>query len=194
MIHKDCAENTAEIIHPMWLIEDKAIIFRSLIWLIAIIPLMKIDIKIIVAKNILLGLLFKIKIIGAIFCQVKRIKQLFQFKPSITSGNQKWNGAAPILVSSEEFITINIIWSIRGEINSLIKSRLVILNSRIREASAWVKKYLIDASVEYEFLVELIRGIIDNKLISNPNHIVIHEQDEIEIRVPRINEFINKIL
>lgn len=37
---------------------------------------------------------------GAIFCQVSIIDAVIQFNPSITSGNQKWNGAAPIFVSN----------------------------------------------------------------------------------------------
>lgn len=45
-------------------------------------------------------------IIGANFCQVKIIRVLFQFKPSIISGNQKWKGAAPIFIRSAEFNTI----------------------------------------------------------------------------------------
>lgn len=45
-------------------------------------------------------------IIGAIFCQVSKMNELNQFRPSITSGNQKWNGAAPILIISAEFINI----------------------------------------------------------------------------------------
>ena len=51
-------------------------------------------------------LIFIINIIGAIFCQVSRIKELFQFKPSITSGNQKWNGAAPNFVINAVVIII----------------------------------------------------------------------------------------
>lgn len=43
-----------------------------------------------------------IMIIGAIFCQERRIKQLNQESPSITSGNQKWKGAVPILVKRAE--------------------------------------------------------------------------------------------
>lgn len=34
-------------------------------------------------------------IIGAIFCQVNKINLFIQFRPSIISGNQKCNGAAP---------------------------------------------------------------------------------------------------
>lgn len=49
-------------------------------------------------------MLYMNKIIGAIFCHVRTIKQFSHDNPSITSGNQKWNGAVPIFVSKEEFM------------------------------------------------------------------------------------------
>jgi len=52
------------------------------------------------------------KTIGVIFCHVNKIKQLIQFNPSITSGNQKWNGAIPIFVSNAELKMIIIELSI----------------------------------------------------------------------------------
>ncbi len=36
-----------------------------------------------------------INIKGAIFCQIIKINEFFQFSPSIIFGNQKWNGAIP---------------------------------------------------------------------------------------------------
>lgn len=47
---------------------------------------------------------YESRIIGAIFCQVIRIKLLFHDKPSITLGNQKWKGAAPLFNNKEEAI------------------------------------------------------------------------------------------
>jgi len=41
---------------------------------------------------------------GVIFCHVRISKQFIQLSPSITSGNQKWNGVIPIFVSRAEFI------------------------------------------------------------------------------------------
>lgn len=38
---------------------------------------------------------------GLSFCQVSMIMAFNQFNPSIISGNQKWNGAAPILMNNE---------------------------------------------------------------------------------------------
>lgn len=42
------------------------------------------------------------KIMGAIFCHVIKIMLLIQFRPSITIGNQKWNGAIPIFIINED--------------------------------------------------------------------------------------------
>jgi len=40
--------------------------------------------------------------IGANFCHVISNKLLIQLRPSITIGNQKWNGAIPIFIIKEE--------------------------------------------------------------------------------------------
>lgn len=54
-------------------------------------------------------------------------------------------------------------------------------------------KYFIKAS-EQKIFFEFIKGIIESRLISNPIHILSHENDEIEIKVPRISVLKNKIL
>lgn len=53
-------------------------------------------------------------------------------------------------------------------------------------------KYLIADSEEKIFLLSIIKGIKDNKLISNPIHIPNHEEEEIVIIDPVINIIINK--
>jgi len=67
-------------------------------------------------------------------------------------------------------------------------------NKKIAEAKACVKKYFNDASVENKFFALIIRGIKDNKLISNPIHTLNQEVAEIVIRVPIIIEIKNKNL
>jgi hypothetical protein len=147
--------------------------------------------------------LFIISIIGAIFCQVNRISALFQLNPSITSGNQKWNGAAPNLIISAEFsISINVEF-IRGLINSFVNLFLFLIYllfliiyiitdiNRIRDAIACVIKYFIDASVEKTFFFSEKIGITDNRLISSPIHILNQEYDETEISVPDTMEVMN---
>lgn len=58
---------------------------------------------------------------------------------------------------------------------------------KIKDAKAWIKKYLIADSVEIKLFVSIIRGIKDNKLISNPIHIPIQEEEEIAIKDPVIS-------
>lgn len=58
---------------------------------------------------------------------------------------------------------------------------------RMVEAIAWVIKYFRAASEGKIFFEFFIRGIKDNKLISNPIHILIHEYEEMVISVLRIN-------
>ena len=43
---------------------------------------------------------------GEIFCQVNSNKEFIQFKPSKTSGNQKWKGAIPNFILKANVIKI----------------------------------------------------------------------------------------
>lgn len=158
----------------MWLIEEKAIIFRNLVWFNPIIPPISEEKIIVVEIN---NEIFKLnikRIIGAIFCQVKRINLFIQFKPSKTSGNQKWKGAAPIFVSSAEFIIIEDVHLIDWG-NSFRFNLTIIENNSTLEARAWVIKYLSAASEGKRFFESLNRGINERRLISNPIHILIQE-------------------
>lgn len=174
--------------------EEYAKNFRKLVWLKFWVPPIIEEIRIIKEKNNKLFKLYIIKIIGAIFCQVKRMRELFQFNPEITSGNQKWNGAIPNLIKSEEFNNINILilnsWLIW--VKNCIK--IIIENKKILEAKVWVIKYFSAASEGYIFLELVINGIKDNRLISNPIHILNHEYEEIARIVPKIILQKNKIL
>lgn len=129
--------------------------------------------------------LYITKIIGAIFCHVSKIKLLNQFNPSITSGNQKWKGAAPIFVNNAELVIIIKYWFKLKKKDEFIDI-IIILNKINIEAKVWVKKYLIDASEEYIFLYIENNGITEIILISNPIHIPSQEYEEIEIKVPII--------
>lgn len=122
---------------------------------------------------------------GANFCQVINIKATFHLNPSITLGNQKWNGAAPLFINIELQINIKtysfeFVFKVRGI------SKIKILNKKIEEAKAWVKKYFREASEENKFFDLIIKGIKDNKLISNPIHILNQDEEEIVIVVPKI--------
>jgi hypothetical protein len=88
-------------IHPKWLIEEKAINFRRDVWFKPPIAPTKIE-KIIVKEKKVVFKQKESKIIGAIFCQVIKIKLFIQFRPSITFGNQKWKGATPLFIIKED--------------------------------------------------------------------------------------------
>lgn len=107
-----------------------------LVWFRPIKPLVIIEIMITIKINKENFKLYMIKIIGAIFCHVNIKNLLNQFNPSIISGNQKWNGAAPIFVKNEEFIIIlrNSLefWGINS--NSILI--IMIENNKIIEAKA----------------------------------------------------------
>lgn len=148
------------------------------------IPLINIE-QIIINEKYKVSILYIKRIIGAIFCHVNNSNEFIQFNPSITSGNQKWKGAAPILVNKAELKIIEYILGMR--LNIKLFDIKIIANNKIVEAKACVIKYLIEASEEFILLLLFIRGIIDSKLISKPIHIPNHEYEEIEIIVLIIN-------
>lgn len=127
-----------------------------------------------------------IRAIGASFCHVNIINAFVQFKPSIISGNQKWNGAAPIFVNRAE-LKINLKYNVKLMLYIKFIDIKIIDKSSREEASAWVTKYFNEASDAIILLVFLIKGIMESRLISNPIHILIQEYEEIEIKVPIIN-------
>jgi len=138
--------------------------------------------------------LYEINIKGAIFCQVIKIKLLIQLSPSITPGNQKWKGAAPLF--SNKVDKINKLLKLLLIIQLLLKNNIIkiMANNKIDEAKAWVKKYfnLLSDVIRF-FLPSFIKGINESKLISNPIQAPNQELEEIVIKVPEIN-IIRKIL
>ena len=110
---------------------------------------------------------------GAIFCHVDKTKPMRNGIPCNTSGSHQWHGAMAIFS-----ITANII-------NSAVTSKMLAVddhvfkwcacinpaNSRIAEAKACIKKYLIVASVARGWCVLISSGRNAKVLISNPSHI-----------------------
>lgn len=118
-----------------------------------------------------------------------------QFSPSITLGNQKWKGGTPLFIIKADariIFMIFFLFSIRK--SHSIKENKIILNNKILDAKAWVKKYFKDASEENKLLLFIERGIKDNKLISKPIHTLNQEEELIVIIVPLININKNKSL
>lgn len=85
----------AIIIQLRWLIDEKDINLRNEVWFNPPIAPMRADIKINVIIKYFKNIIYDKIIRGANFCHVIKIKLLYQFKLSITFGNQKWKGAAP---------------------------------------------------------------------------------------------------
>lgn len=117
---------------------------------------------------------------GEIFCHVIKIKQFIQDNPSMTLGNQKWNGADPIFINKVEFIKIEILLFISKFKNIIL---FKIINKKLIDAIDWIKKYFNKASEENKFFELEIRGVKLNKLISKPIQHPNHELEVIEIKV-----------
>lgn len=120
---------------------------------------------------------------------------MFQLIPSITFGNQKWKGAVPIFNINVKEIIIGhnsekyVIW--KEKLLIIIKE--IIKNNIIEDDRAWIIKYLIEDSEDIKLLFLIIKGIKDNKLISNPIQILNHELAEIVMIVPKVNIKIKNI-
>lgn len=151
----------------------------------------------IITINIMvIGLIEFIKIvIGAIFCQVNIINEFIQDRPWITSGSQKWKGAAPIFIKIAEFRIRGLIFSITSDWIIFKFDRVIkIENIKMVDAKACVMKYFRAASDSYAFFCLLISGIIDRRLISRPIHILNQLFEDMVMVVPTIMEVVNKIL
>ena len=166
-------------IQARWAIDEKVMIF--LIELILNPPIAPIVADVITNKFIMIELEREnIRINGAIFCQVRRISPWIQLINSITWGNQKWVGAIPDF--TPRAIRIKLLKELillKGE-NLKVE---ILAKIKMDEASACVRKYLIDASeIAGEERIKMI-GIKDIKLISKANHEISHEDEEKTIEV-----------
>jgi len=180
------------IIHPVWVIDEYAIIVLSRVWFNPNSP------PIIAFIGAIINIIFlietdkignKITINGAIFCHVVKIIQFLQDIDDITEGNQKWQGAAPNLISKDIISTIIIILLI-------ISLHIIILNVIIiAEPSACDKKYFVLASTSWFNLEDIIIGINDRRFSSSAAHIINQFLEEIAMivlisRVDNINIFL----
>lgn len=174
------------IIHPRWLIDEYAKICRNDVWFKPpIAPIMILEMVIINIK-VLHWIQYDNTIIGAIFCHVINTKQLIHVDFLITSGNQKWNGAAPIFKNNLDLTIIEGINSVSQFIEYFIWINKIENNS-IVDAITWTIKYLIDDSFIIVFLLFVNMGINESKLISSPIQTPNQEFDEMDRIVPIIN-------
>jgi len=155
-------------IHPMWVIEEYAMIVRRWDWFIPSIPP---TIAFSLAKENIISEIDwvntnDITINGASFCHVERMRAASQEIEVITDGYHMWQGAIPILRTK----AINI----RNDINWLGKvmwnHRDMLLISKILDPSAWTRKYFTVASVSWVFFEFIKIGINLKRLSSRAVH------------------------
>jgi len=162
------------VIHPIWVIDEYAIIDRNLVWLRPINPPINAfadAITVIIYDEEYERIKDKI-IRGASFCHVDRIKQDGHDADAITDGYHKWHGTMP------NFRVIDMI-----NRNNIILPGIDLLNHKdildiniILEPSAWARKYLIAASVSWNFF-EFIRIGINLRRF---NSIAAHRNNQLE--------------
>ena len=182
-----------DIIHPVWVIEDRTII----VFIVEVFIWLKVP-KIIDNKQIIfivwLTLLFIIIIMGITFWIVNIMNIDLIFNKFLIFNNHLWVGTIAIFVASliitiveihVEF-TLNIIvfwWLVINPINIVI------------EAIDWIKKYFISLSLDFLFLL-FINVTIAIDLISIIIHIIIQDLFDIaiigEISIVKIGVVINK--
>lgn len=111
--------------------------------------------------------MWKIKNNGKIFWIVDNKIAIGQLILTITIGNQKWSGAIPSFINILNKIMIE---NDFGELKMYIKFVLENATNKSLDASAWIKKYLILASVSWRWEEEASIGIKEKRFNSNKIH------------------------
>lgn len=157
-------------IHPMWVIDEKAIIDFSFVWFIPMAAPVNALITgmIMLSEFSVLGSIINIMIAsGANFCQVDRIKHGIQDSELITGGNHAWHGTIPSLrirEISNKYTVMLLSWlfAFIHMADDIIRSNL--------DPSAWARKYLSIASDSWNLFDLIMIGIKDSILISKALH------------------------
>lgn len=106
--------------------------------------------------------------IGASFCHVRIVRPVSVVDPCVTSGSQKWNGAAAIFIIKANVMIVVGACSDMSVISQwdVFRAFIVAANSIVIEARVWVRKYFVAASVARGWCGLEIMGIMDSVLIS----------------------------
>lgn len=125
---------------------------------------------------------------GATFCHVSKISPILSLMPCVTSGSHEWKGAKPSLIAREIKVIVVIILLVSGwnVHNPSCLKLMIMASSRIIEAVACVRKYLVAASVDRGLELLSISGIRASKFISRPTHITNRLELDIVIIGPAI--------
>jgi len=125
----------------------------------------------------------EIRMRGAIFCQVKINRAWDHSAYSITWGNQKWKGATPAFIV-REIVRSNLASGIKFIKAEAWVNRL--MKIIIKDAIAWIKKYLMAISMDWDISLLMSKGVKLIKLISSPTHAITQEEEEQARIVPNI--------
>lgn len=150
--------------------EEKAINFRSWVWFSPPRPPRVME-RIAVISRMVWLTLFDIASrsdMGASFCHVRIIRPVSIVVPWVTSGSQKWNGAAAIFIIKDKVMMVIEVWSDISVISQwdVFRAFIVAANNMVMEARVWVRKYFVAASVARGWCGLEIIGVIESVLIS----------------------------
>lgn len=106
----------------------------------------------------------------------------------MTSGTQKWNGERPSFIVIDRVRIVDAVGLIMFVIVHWPEYNRLMITASIKsiDAVAWVRKYLVAASVERGWWVFISRGIIASIFISNPIQTISQWELVITIVVPRM--------
>lgn len=125
---------------------------------------------------------------GASFCHVRRISPDDNGMPCVTSGTQKWNGDNPsFMVRARVMMSeaVGFMMFVTVHWPEYKRFRMMASISSI-DAVAWVRKYLVEASMARGLNRFISMGMIASMFISKPIHTRSQCELIITIRVPRI--------
>lgn len=138
-------------IHPRWEMDEKARTFRTCVWFSPIHPPRAVERMAMVVRRAGFreGEVIKRSVMGGSFMAVDRMSPVVRGDPCRTSGNQKWKGTRPSFIAIAEVrIRQDVGWVSWVISHCPVCHALVMLeNSTRAEAAAWVRKYLVAASM-----------------------------------------------
>lgn len=107
--------------------------------------------------------------------------------PCVTSGTQKWNGVSPSFMARAEVIMMDAVGLKTFVIVHWPECMRLMMIAIMRsiDAVAWVRKYLVEASMVRGLYFFIRTGIMASRFISNPIQIISQCELIITIIVPR---------
>lgn len=107
--------------------------------------------------------------------------------PCVTSGTQKWNGVSPSFMARAEVMMMDAVGLKTFVIVHWLEyiRLMMIAIMRSMDAVAWVRKYLVEASMARGLYFFIRMGMIASRFISNPIQIISQCELIMTIIVPR---------